>query len=78
MLNSVLKRYPELTEEDVTLRDDGTGVYIEKWNSPEPKPTAFELKTWAEEDAKLPKPLTEKERIAELENVVNMLLLGGI
>lgn len=66
MLQSILKRFPELTPEDVSLRDDadGKGVYIDKWNSDKEKPTPEEFKRWHEEDmADYTPPLTIEEQM---------------
>jgi hypothetical protein len=54
MKESILKRYPELSSQDLGLRDDGDekGIYIEVWNSDKPKPSMEEVKAWHEEDMK--------------------------
>jgi hypothetical protein len=80
MKESILKRYPELTEHDVILIGDDSGeiVVFGKWNSEKPIPTIEQVNQWVEEDAQLPKPLTTEERLAEAENILNLILLGGI
>lgn len=80
MLESILKRYPSMKSEDIGIQDnsDDKGAFISFWNSDAPKPSPEDLKRWQQEDAGTPAPLALEERIKELENVVNMLLLGGI
>jgi hypothetical protein len=65
MIDSILKRYPELTNDDVILRDDGDGrgIYIDVWNCDKPKPTMDEVNQWVVEDAALPKPLSDIEQL---------------
>ncbi|AND39629.1 XkdW family protein [Cytobacillus oceanisediminis] len=77
MLNSVLKRYPSLTPNDVVLRDDGEGVYVHYWNSQEPQPTISELLAWQKEDEELPKQPTDQDRIVALEEALLLLMLEG-
>lgn len=55
MLQTLLNRYPELTKDDVRLRDDGEGVYVDYWNSDKPKPSPADLLAWNEEDTFLQK-----------------------
>ncbi|MEH7157481.1 XkdW family protein [Neobacillus drentensis] len=74
MKDSILKRYPTLTEDDVVLRDDGYGVFIDVWNSDEHKPTMEQVTSWVAEDAKLPKPKTEIELMRQ---ALDELILGG-
>ncbi|WP_026572507.1 XkdW family protein [Bacillus sp. UNC438CL73TsuS30] len=74
MKQSILKRYPELTEEDVILRDDGQGIYLDIWKSDKPKPTMDQVKLWAAEDEQLPKPKTELEL---MQQALDELILGG-
>jgi hypothetical protein len=71
MLNSILKRFPGLKEDDVRLRCDvGGNVYIDVWNSTEVIPSMDEVLAWVEEDKTLPIPLTEtevlKKQVADL------------
>lgn len=75
MKQSILRRYPELTEDDVVLRDDGEGVYIDIWGSGKPKPTMDEVLSWVEEDKNVPKPKTEMELMKE---AIDDLILGGM
>lgn len=63
MKQSIIRRYPELTEKDISLRDDGKGIYIESWNSNLEQPTMEQVLLWVEEDKDLPKPLTELEEL---------------
>lgn len=78
MKEAILKRFPSLSPEDIQLQDDGDGrgIYISYWNSTVSMPTIEEVEQWAAEDAKKPKPLTIEERIAELENIQNLQLMG--
>jgi hypothetical protein len=48
-LSSLLKlKYPNIVfQTDVTLQDDGRGVYIKEWNLEDPFPTQEELSKWA-------------------------------
>jgi hypothetical protein len=65
---SILKRYPELTVNDVELRDDANekGVYIAYWNSDKPQPTMDQVKTWHEEDIQnYVEPKTVEELLIE-------------
>lgn len=75
---SILKRFPNLTENDFGFidRNDGNGVVFEFWNGEELQPTIEQVKQWNDEDAQLPKPPTIEERISELENLQNLQLLG--
>jgi hypothetical protein len=50
MIESILKRFPELTKDDVNLMDNGEGVFVNVWNSDKPKPTKEELQSWFNED----------------------------
>lgn len=78
MKESILRRFPQLQPDDVLLRDDGAGIYLEVWNSEEPEPTMEKVLSWVEEDRDLPKAPTEQERIEELENLMNLMLMGVI
>lgn len=76
---SILKRYPTLTESDFSFidRKDGNGKVFEYWKSETAvQPTMEQVRLWNDEDNQLPKPLTIEERIAELENIQNLQLLG--
>jgi endo-beta-N-acetylglucosaminidase D len=75
MLYSILKRYPELTEDDVMIvdRSDGKGPFIAYWNSDKPKPTTEQLLQWAEEDA--PEISVQKTDIELLEQENANLIL---
>jgi hypothetical protein len=80
MKESILKRYPTLSEDDFSLRDDmdGNGIYIDNWKSSEEKPTMEQVNAWVDEDSIIPKPLSTEERLAEAEQMINLFLLGGI
>lgn len=68
MKPSILKRYPELTENDVLLRDDtdGKGVQIVHWNSSKIKPSMDQVKQWVQEDDAIPKPVTPEQELEQL------------
>ncbi|MCM3599403.1 XkdW family protein [Robertmurraya korlensis] len=68
MKPSILKRYPELSKDDVLLRDDnnGKGPYIAVWKSTKPKPTMDQVKQWVLEDEAIPKPLTPEEELEQV------------
>lgn len=53
---------------DITLQDDGDGVYISRWNSEAEKPSKETVQAWVNEfNANPPKaPLTDAQRIASL------------
>lgn len=79
MLQSVLKRYPNLTINDIKLQDDGEGAFVATWNSEDPKPTPEQLKTWEAEDSKLPKPLTEiEETKKQITDLAFELMIKGV
>lgn len=61
MKESILKRYPELTANDVTLRDDGEDVYIDVWNCIKAQPPLEQVLAWVEEDTNLPQKKSEME-----------------
>jgi hypothetical protein len=64
---SILKRFPELKDEDVFIQNDsdGNGPRIVVWNSDKPIPTAEQIQQWEQEDAQLPKQLTLEQQLAE-------------
>ncbi|QIQ61226.1 XkdW-like protein [Bacillus phage vB_BcM_Sam46] len=71
MKNSIIKRYPGLTPDDVKLRDDGDGIYIEYWNHPKVQPSMEDVLKWYEEDMKNyvpPETLEQKAAHLEQEN----------
>jgi hypothetical protein len=79
--DSILKRYPELKFDDVVLRDDGDerGIYIDVWNSDKPKPTIDEVNQWVQEDAALPKPLSDVEQLQKDQaDLTFQLMLKGV
>ena len=51
-VQSILKRYPNLTESDFSFIDryDGKGIVFEYWNSDDPQPTMEQVKQWNDED----------------------------
>ena len=75
MKESILKRYPTLGPDDVSLRDDGKGVFIDVWKSVQPKPTMAQVIAWVAEDGKLPKPKTELEL---MQRAIDDIILGGL
>jgi hypothetical protein len=84
MLASVLKRYPELTEDDVMIVDRGEGPFIYRWNSQQPMPTPEELQQWSEEDVfplvQTPEEelLLLKEKQELMQQAIDDLILGGM
>jgi hypothetical protein len=53
MRESILKRYPNLKEEDIVfvdLSNEGGGIELSVWNSFETKPTMEQINQWNEED----------------------------
>lgn len=68
MILSILKRYPELTFNDVELMDnkDGNGIRITMWKSDKPKPSMDQVKVWVDEDEAIPKPLTSEQELEQL------------
>jgi hypothetical protein len=81
---AILKRYPELKEEDVFLQDDGDGKgpRLVTWNSDKPIPTMEQVYQWVEEDQNIPAPKSELEIIKENQEVIQKaldeLILGGM
>ena len=75
MKQSILKRFPSMGENDVTLRDDGKGVFIDVWKSKDPKPTMAQVNAWVAEDAQQPKPKTELEL---MQRAIDDIILGGL
>lgn len=73
MKEFLLARYPELSYDDVVLRDDGEGIYIDVWNSDTPKPTLENIKQWFEDDNFL---LTKTNKYKELDNACESTILG--
>jgi hypothetical protein len=84
MLASVLKRYPELTEDDVMIVDRGEGPFIYQWNSQQPMPTPEELQQWSEEEVFPPVQTPEeellllKEKQELMQQAIDDLILGGM
>lgn len=79
LLQSVLKRYPTLTESDIRLQDDGEGVFVSYWNNAEPKPTPELLIVWAEEDANLTESPTEiEETKKQITDLAFELMIKGV
>ncbi|QGF21728.1 XkdW-like protein [Bacillus phage vB_BcM_Sam112] len=71
MKDSIIKRYPGLRPEDVRLRDDDDGIYIEYWNHPKVQPSMEDVLKWYEEDMKTyvpPETLEQKAARLEREN----------
>ena len=88
MKDSILRRFPDLGPDDVRLRDDGDGVYIEKWPAGRQKPTMATVNAWVAEDENIEQPKTEIEILkeeneglqAQLTSVLDALdfiLMGG-
>ena len=75
MKESILKRYPGLTENDFSLRDDGEGVYIDIWNSEDSKPKMSDVISWVAEDENDPKPKTEVEALREENGHLNLAII---
>jgi hypothetical protein len=72
---SILKRYPELKEDDITLRDDGNGIFISYWNSEKPKPTITQVNQWVAEDEAEPKPKTEIDILKDQNADLNLQII---
>lgn len=71
--------YPNATPYvDYEVRDDGEGQVITKWNLPHPQPTEADFENVWSGIGEKPEVLSYEKRIEELENMVNLLLLGGI
>lgn len=43
MYHAIKHLFPGIQDAEFSLRDDGAGPYIERWNRPEPKPTPEQL-----------------------------------
>ena len=89
MNQSILKRYPTLTEDDFTLRDDGEGIFIDVWKSKDPKPSMAQVFEWVKEDESAPKPKSEaevlnaqmedlKKELSVTQDALNFILMGGM
>ena len=81
MKESILKRYPTLSFDDVSLRDDGKGIYIDVWKSKETKPTMAQVLAWVAEDAKQPKPSVEDTLVQMEKDVADLwyaAMMGGL
>jgi hypothetical protein len=81
MKQSILRRYSEMTEDDVVLRDDGDGrgIYIDVWNSDKTKPTMEEVLSWVDEDSTLPTPLSPIEQLQKDQaELTFQLMLKGV
>ncbi|WP_226677183.1 XkdW family protein [Mesobacillus jeotgali] len=64
MIQSILKRCPNMTADQIELRDEGKGVFIHKWEGIDPEPTIEEVKSWHEEDmANYVPPLPPEEEL---------------
>jgi hypothetical protein len=72
MQRSILKRYPELSEDDVVIRDDcdGNGAYIDIWNSEKPCPSMDTVRQWAFDDSK-------ETKMTELEASCDKAIVAG-
>lgn len=81
MIESILRRYPELSKSDVSLRNDGNGIYIEVWNCDQSQPTIEEVNQWVEEDVNLPQPLSEMDQLKKqqelMQEAIDELIFGG-
>ena len=75
MKQSILKRYPELTEDDIVLRDDGKGVFIDVWKCNKPQPTTEQINQWVAEDENEPQPKTEVEALREENGQLNLAII---
>ena len=70
MYNEIKKIYPLINDNDFLLQDDGSGVYIKKWNFAESKPTIEAIEAVAgavlvdEQMALLKTQLTQLEQAA--------------
>jgi hypothetical protein len=79
LLQSILKRYPSLSELDVGLRDDGKGVFVSRWNSTDPIPTVEQIQQWAEEDKLIQSEPSEFEQIKKQQtDLVFALMTKGV
>lgn len=63
-------------DKDYFVRNDGDGDYISEWYLSEPKPSETELQTAWTKVKIPPKGLTPEERLDELENLMNLQLMG--
>jgi hypothetical protein len=67
----IISKLPDygLSVEDISLRDDGDGVFIDQWNSELPKPSKEQVGAWLEEFQTLSahSEPTPEEKIAQLE-----------
>jgi hypothetical protein len=66
MYEQVLKARPGVAPTDFSLRDDGIGPYIERWDDPRPKPTQAEIEAVAQAAAA---SVSAQTAIAELERL---------
>lgn len=76
MKETILKRYPELSEDDIVLRDDngdGVNIYIDYWNSDLPIPTPTEIKQWEDEEKFI---ITKENKWNELDSACTNAILG--
>jgi hypothetical protein len=73
--DSIIKRYPNLTYDDIGLRDDGNGkTYIEFWNSNEYIPSMNEIMEWVNEDDFT---AAKENKLNELEQACSNAILDG-
>jgi hypothetical protein len=73
MKQSILNRYSELTSDDVVLRDDGNGIYIDIWRSTKPKPSMSQILQWVEEDNFID---VKQNKLIELDTSCTNTILG--
>lgn len=61
LYESIIGFYPEITDDQFTLQDDGEGAYIKEWNYSKPEPTQEQL----EQGAKNYKAIQAAEKARE-------------
>lgn len=51
VIETIQKRFPDLSSEKFKVQVDGKDYFLSKWDTTEPKPTSEQLMLWIEEDA---------------------------
>ena len=73
LYQAVKHLYPELSDDDFSVKDDGNGPYILNWSSVLPQPTEEELSgIWEEVELKSAKEVKKKE----LSKICNQTIIG--
>lgn len=84
LFNIIKHMFPNIKDEDFTLKDDGEGVYILEWKSSETQPTIEELDSYfqshKDEILELLKPTPSQVDVLEQTqaDLIMTLMMNGV